>query len=201
MNGKQDSLSDLVTSAQQRVKELRKSESGDLAALLAAAEAAADAIERRVGEGSTDLEREALIAVKRFTYNAAADCWPGWSEPAAAPDPQILAAGLKLAQRSHGLVVKLGLGPIQEGTGTWLVGAFELALSRYEEAREAFAHARESYIAAKAPGLVLLTEGYLAIVHGDVEAVCARIAVGGFEDGPEWIEQLRTAAKVFGRRG
>jgi hypothetical protein len=201
MDGKQDSLSDLVTSAQQRVKELRKSESGDLAALLAAAEAAADAIERRVGEGSTDLEREALIAVKRFTYNAAADCWPGWSETAAAPDPQILAAGLKLAQRSHGLVVKLGLGPIQEGTGTWLVGAFELALSRYEAAREAFAHARESYIAAKAPGLVLLTEGYLAIVHGDVEAVCARIAVGGFEDGPEWIEQLRTAAKVFGRRG
>jgi hypothetical protein len=201
MDGKQDSLSDLVTSAQQRVKELRKSESGDLAALLAAAEAAADAIERRVGEGSTDLEREALIAVKRFTYNAAADCWPGWSVPAAAQDPQILAAGLKLAQRSHGLVVKLGLGPIQEGTGTWLVGAFELALSRYEEAREAFAHARESYIAAKAPGLALLTEGYLAIVHGDVEAVCARIAAGGFEDGPEWIEQLRTAAKVFGRRG
>jgi hypothetical protein len=192
-----DSLSDLVTSSQQRVKELRRS--GDLAALLAAAEAAADAIERRVGEGSTDLEREALIAVKRFTYNAAADCWPGWSVPTAAPDPQILAAGLNMARRSHGLVVKLGLGPIQEGTGTWLVGAFELALGRYAEGRKAFAQARESYIAAKAPGLALLTEGYLAIVNGDVEVVCARIAVGGFEDGPEWIEQLRTAAKVFGR--
>ncbi len=194
-----DSLSDLVMSSQQRVKELRKS--GNLAALLAGAAAAADAIERRVGEGSTDLEREALIAVKRFTYNAAADCWPGWSVPAAAPDPRLLAAGLNMARRSRGLVMKFGLGPIQEGTGTWLVGAFELALGRSAEAREAFAQARESYIAAKAPGLVLLTEGYLAIVHGDVEAVCARIAVGGFEDGPEWIEQLRTAATVFGPRG
>ncbi|HEY2398912.1 MAG TPA: hypothetical protein VGI23_01090, partial [Steroidobacteraceae bacterium] len=74
-----DSLSDLVMSSQQRVKELRVS--ADLAALLAGAEAAADAIERRVGEGSSDLDREALIAVKRFTYNAAADCWPGWSVP------------------------------------------------------------------------------------------------------------------------
>ena len=106
-----------------------------------------------------------------------------------------------MARRSHGLVVKLGLGPIQEGTGTWLVGAFELALGRYAEARESFARARESYLAAKAPGLVLLTEGYLAIVDGDVEAVCARINIGGFEDGPDWIEQLRTAAQVFGRRG
>jgi hypothetical protein len=147
------------------------------------------------------LEREALIAVKRFTYNAAADCWPGWSVPTTAPDPRILAMGLNVARRSRGLVMRLGLGPIQEGTGTWLVGAFELALGRYAPARETFAHARESYIAAKAPGLALLTEGYLALVHGDVEAVCARIAVGGFEDGPEWIEQLRTAAQVFGRRG
>jgi hypothetical protein len=190
-----DRLSDLVMSSQQRVKELRAS--GDLAALLAAAEAAADAIERRVGEGSSDLDREALIAVKRFTYNAAADCWPGWSVPAAAPDPRLLAAGLNMARRSRGLVVKLGLGPIQEGTGTWLVGAFELALGRYAAAREAFASARESYLAAKAPGLVLLTEGYSAIVDGDVEPVCARINIGGFEDGPDWIEQLRTAAQVF----
>jgi hypothetical protein len=194
-----DSLSDLVMSSQQRVKELRLS--GDLTALLAGAEAAADAIEHRVGEGSGDLDREALIAVKRFTYNAAADCWPGWSVPATTPDPQLLAAGLNMARRSRGLVVKLGLGPIQEGTGTWLVGAFELALGRHAEAREAFARARESYLAAKAPGLVLLTEGYLAIVDGGVEAVCASINIGGFEDGPDWIEQLRTAAQVFGRRG
>jgi len=40
----------------------------------------------------------------------------------------------------------------------------------------------------------------MAIVDGDVESVCARIAVGGFEDGSEWIEQLRTAAKVFRRQ-
>lgn len=193
-----DSLTALVISSQERVKELRRS--GDLAALLAAAQSAANAIESRVGDSATDLDRESLIAVKRFTYNAAADCWPGWSVPTMAPDPQILAAGLNMAQRSSRLVRKLGLGPIQEGTGTWLVGAFELALGRYAEARESFTQARESYLAGKAPGLVLLTEGYMAIVDGDVESVCARIAAGGFEDGSEWIEQLRTAAKVFRRQ-
>jgi hypothetical protein len=48
--------------------------------------------------------------------------------------------------------------------------------------------------------LVLLTEGYVAIVDGDVESVCSRIAVGGIEDGAEWIEQLPTAAQVFRRQ-
>ena len=54
---------------------------------------------------------------------------------------------------------------------------------------------------AKAPGLALLTEGYQVIARGgeDLESVCARIVAGGFEDGAEWVEQLRTALKVFGR--
>jgi len=70
--------------------------------------------------------------------------------------------------------------------------------------------ARQHYIAGKAPGLVLLMEGYIAIVRQiaghqvaadgeDLHQISARIAAGGFEDGAEWIEQLRTALKVFAR--
>jgi hypothetical protein len=54
----------------------------------------------------------------------------------------------------------------------------------------------------------MLTEGYIALVcqiagprvpawGEDLEQICARIASGGFEDGAEWIEQLRTARNVF----
>ena len=64
---------------QERVKELRSA--GDPVALLAAAKAAADEIEHRVGERWDDAQRQSLIAVKRMTFNAAADCWPGWSVP------------------------------------------------------------------------------------------------------------------------
>jgi hypothetical protein len=104
----------------------------------------------------------------------------------------------------------LGFGPIRLGTGTWLVGAFDLALGRYAEASRTFAVAREHYLASPAPGLVLLVEGYLAIVRqtakdagpadgADLDQVCARIAAGKFEDGDEWIAQLRTALQVFSR--
>jgi hypothetical protein len=203
------SLPELVAKYATQVNELRRT--GDHAALLAAANTAADEIERRVGENWDNApEREALLRVQRFTFNAAADCWPGWAEPDRPADTQNLLDALALAQRSAKLVAKLGLGELRDGTGTWLVGAFELALGRYTEAARAFDSARERYLAAQAPGLALLTQGYTAILReiagphapggaDDLEQVCAKIVAGGFEDGAGWIEQLRTARKVFAR--
>ena len=73
-----------------------------------------------------------------------------------------------------------------------------------------FASAREHYVAGRAPGLTLLTEGYSAIARelagpealrgaDDLDHVCVKISAGTFEDGAEWIAQLRTAKKVFAR--
>lgn len=203
-----ESLHDLVTRSQERVKALRRA--GDLVALLTAAKAAADEIEHRVGESPDDEARQALLTVRRFTFNAAADCWPGWSVSDKPADTGNLLAALELAQRSARLSKKLGLDSVHEGTGVWLCGAFELALGRYADASNSFALARQQYIEGKAPGLVLLTEGYIAIlqqvaVHQvpaggeDLQKVIAKIEAGGFEDGTEWVEQLRTAEKVFVR--
>jgi hypothetical protein len=199
-------LPDLVSELEKHVNEVRRT--GSPAEILAAANAAADAIGHRVGVCLNDAERAALTAVKRFTFNAAADCWPGWSVAGPTVDASSLFAGLQLAQRSAALVESLNLGSLREGTAIWLSGAFELALQRLTDASSSFARARQCYIAAAAPGLVLLMDGYLAIVQRlaanaseadaeNFEQVCARIGAGGFEDGPAWIEQLRTALKVF----
>jgi hypothetical protein len=201
-----ESLADLVPVLEKHVNEVRRA--GGPAEIIAAANAAADAIGQRVGASLNDAERAALTAVKRFTFNAAADCWPGWSVTGPRSDAGTLAAGLKLARRSAALVELLGLDSIREGTSAWLTGAFELALGRLTDASASFARARQCYVAAEAPGLVMLVEGYLAIVRRlapdtspagveTLEQVCARIEAGGFKDGPFWIEQLRTAAKVF----
>ena len=201
-----ESLRDLVATSLERVKELRRA--GDLAVLLAAANAAADEIEQRVGESLNDAERQALTAVRRFTFNAAADCWPGWSVPDKPPEKRNLPVALALAQRSAQLTKKLGLGSLQEGTGIWLCGAFALALGKHADASSAFGVARQHYIAAKAPGLVLLMEGYIAIVRQitgqevpadgeDLHQITVRMAAGAFEDGADWVEQLRIAQKVF----
>jgi hypothetical protein len=201
-----ESLGTRVASLVARIRELRQA--GDIPALLTAAQAAAAEIEQRVGELRGEPEQQALLAVKRFTYNAAADAWPGWSLADKPPEEQTLLAGLELARRSARLVKSLELGPLQEATGAWLCGAFELALGRYAEASQTFSTAREGYVRAKAPGLVLLTKGYSAIVRqvrdgetgadaGSLEAIAAQITAGGFEDGAEWIAQLRTALQVF----
>ncbi|MES5484823.1 hypothetical protein QMZ05_18865 [Bradyrhizobium sp. INPA03-11B] len=188
-----------------RVKALRGA--GDDAALLAAARDAADEIERHPDAPDSD-RTEALKVAQRLTFNAAADCWPGWSVSDRPIDPDRLLTARELAERSLRLVERLELGPMRVATGIWLVGAFDLALGRYDEASRLFGDARGQYGAANAPGLVLLVDGYAAIVRqignrpasgDDLDQICARIAAGGFKDGDEWIAQLRTALEVFAR--
>jgi hypothetical protein len=204
------SLADVVAKLGEQVKALRKE--GDLAALLAAAREAADEVERRIGDAKGHEEqRDALMGVQRWTYNAAADCWPGWSIPSEPSDPRMLIAARELAQHSLDIVERLDLGRQRQGTGIWLCGAFDLALGRFEDASRAFAVAREHYVAANAPGGALLMEGYLAIVQQITEGgssdrgsaldqICARISAGEFKDGPALVAQLRTALAAFMRR-
>ncbi|MFQ3459206.1 hypothetical protein PMN64_38645 [Bradyrhizobium sp. UFLA01-814] len=203
-----DTLAGLAGQLETQVKALRGA--GDAAALLAAARDAADQIERRRGAQDGD-EREVLMMVQRWTFNAAADCWPGWSVSDKPINQDNMLAARELAERSLALVRSLGLAPLREGTGVWMVGAFDLALGRYDEAISMFHEAREHYVVASAPGLVLLTEGYVAIARQvgkdqaspggeDLDQICTRIAAGGFEDGHEWIAQLRTVLDVFARR-
>jgi hypothetical protein len=202
-----ESLTDIVAKLEQRVKALRKE--GDLAGLLAAARDAADEVERRIGDASQNEEqRDALMAVQRWTYNAAADCWPGWSIPSEPPDPRMLVAARELARHSLDIVERLDVGRQRQGTGIWLCGAFDLALGRYSDASRAFAVAHEHYVAANAPSGALLVEGYLAIVQQITEGgssgegsaldqVCARISAGEFKDGAALVAQLRTALAAF----
>jgi len=201
------SLTDIVAKLGDRVKALRKE--ADLAALLAAARDGADEVERRLGDVKDNEEqREALMAVQRWTYNAAADCWPGWSVPSQPSDPRMLAEARKLAQYSSDIVERLDLGRQRQGNGIWLIGAFDLALARYEDASHHFAVARAHYLAADAPLSVLLAEGYLAIVQqmdkggvsgqsAALDQVCDRISAGDFKEGAAMIAQLRTPLPAF----
>ena len=200
------SLLSRVTELEEQVDEIRRG--GDATAIVAAAHAAVDEIEHRIGTRWNETQREALIAVKRLTFNAASDCWPGWTVSQNRPHERTLTAALELAQRFRGLVEKMSLGRLQEGTATWLVGAFELALGRYADASSTFAAAREHYLSAGAPCFALWAEGYMAIVQrgsgkagpqgpDEFEQVCQKILAGDFKDAPAWIEQLRTAVKVF----
>ncbi|KAH8891271.1 hypothetical protein GQ53DRAFT_746769 [Thozetella sp. PMI_491] len=196
---------------QAKVREGRRA--GDPAANLVLAITAADAIEQRIADqaGWTEDERSALMAVKGLAYTAAADVWPGWEVNGPTFDTRVLQDGQNLAQRSADWTKKLEQGPVKEATGIWLVGAFDLALGKLDDAIDKFAAATDMYRAGSAPGLVLLTEGYSVIVKGlraqksheaiseDLEKTVADINASGVKDGQQWIEQLRTALLAFSK--
>lgn len=192
-----------------QVKDARRR--GDPAATLAIATTAADSIEAEIGEHTeyTAPQRNALTTLQRFTYNAAADAWPGWQLNEPSLDESTVTKAKHLAERSAALVARLQLGDISEATGIWLVGAFDLALGNFDDAITHFSVASQQYRAGSAPGLELLTRGYTVIANGlqaqkskteiaeDLDSIITRISDGGFTDGAEWAEQLRTALTVF----
>lgn len=202
-------LAQLAAEQEKLVNDARKR--GRISEIILAAGNAADAVEHRVPDSQLEIsgeEREALIAVKRFLYNAAADCWPGWSVDSPKGSDAELEAALLLARRSTNLVVRLGLGPMQEGTGKWLVGTFELALGRRENALDLFAQAEALYEGAGKPGLMLLARGYTAITReacgrapaeglGSLAEVLAALASSSLERAKFFSEQLVTARRVF----
>lgn len=192
-----------------RVKDARQAKHP--AATIDLAVAAADAIERHISTHPSpeDEKKAAMIAVKRFTFNAAADAWPGWEVDGPRLDNAILVRAREAAVRSTDLVIKLQLGQIQQGTGVWLIGALDLALGKLDEALIKFCESSALFSSASAPGLALLTDGYTVIAAGlsqkhnfetimaRLEEINSRISAGSFEDGPQWIEQLHTALVVF----
>jgi hypothetical protein len=203
-------LAELVALHADRIRSLR---GGDPRLIVAGAEAAADAIEARVGQSSSALtaaEREALMAAQRVCFNAAADRWPGWEEASQWPAPTRaeLHRGLALARRSSALVHRLDLGPLREGTSHWMIGAYHLALGETDDALAAFSLAVSRYQSAPAPGPAWLTQGYIAITYeaagrarpdgvASFEEAQAAIAAGGFEDAGAWDKQLDVARRAF----
>ena len=206
--GQPESLAQLIAAREEAVNQARKG--GRRSQIIATAEQAADAIQSRLSEPRTAAaggEREALIAVKRFLFNAAADCWPGWGADAEKGSDAELERALALARRSADLVDRLGLGPMEQGTAQWLIGAFELALRRPDAALDNFSRAQVHYETAAAPGLALLARGYSAIAHevagrapqgaGSLAETLEALASGDVEDHNDLREQLVTAHRIF----
>ena len=128
-----ETLSELVARHARELKILRGA-AIDPHAILASANLAADEIECRIDAAApvlSETERAALLALQVMTFNAAADCWPGWEvTPAKEVRSRVdLLGGLDLARRSPVLVHRLNLGALREGTAHWMVGAYEPLLS------------------------------------------------------------------------
>jgi len=164
-----------------------------------------------LGQASLQLDPEVAASLKRraraMSFNAAANCWPGWGDQGVTIEDGHVAAGLALAGMCRSLGQDLDLGPKEQGTANWLVGALELALGRIAAARAAFDDAQGSYAALgeEAPQ-TLMVQAYdaLAATYGGedngqaLNQALERLRALGTKDGDFFADQVEKARQELG---
>jgi hypothetical protein len=89
---------------------------------------------------------------------------PGGGDPGIIIEEAHIRAGIKIASESRDLVQELALGPREQGTAHWLVGALELAVGLFSAARVAFEQAEQVFLTAEGTSsYTLMTRGYVAL--------------------------------------
>jgi hypothetical protein len=148
-------------------------------------------------------------SAKAMAYNLGANTWPGWDEKDRAPSAADLAAGRDAAKLNLRLGVELKRGPEPMGNAHWLVGAHELAASEFVAAAEAFDRSAVEFERAEKADFSGMAKGYAALARhlgGEKPASEYQAAIKVLEDlktedAKFFVEQIRTAEKVFRQAG
>jgi hypothetical protein len=168
---------------------------------------------RKAALESDDGKTRALKKLgKVIAFNTAANCWPGWGDAGIVVEEAQIKAGIKLANESRDLVMELALGPHEQGTAHWLVGALALAVGRFVAARVAFEQAEQVFLTDDATSCcALMARGYVALAqkldpHSRVEGadrlseILERLRAQGSKDATFFADQLVTANRVLAEK-
>jgi hypothetical protein len=191
------------------VKKLYR-EYGDVTGMIAAGNLGLDYCRRKSAAESKEAKKRELKQLGRIiAFNTAANCWPGWGDPGIIIEAAHLRDGIKLATESQYLVQELALGPRQQGTAHWLIGALELAAGRFGVARVAFEKAEQAFLNAEAMSIeALMARGYIALARkADPQSraegmkmfseTLERLRTDGSKDAVFFADQLATADRLL----
>ncbi|HEX3422257.1 MAG TPA: hypothetical protein VHS33_02485 [Sphingomicrobium sp.] len=169
-----------------------------------------------LGQASLQTDAQTETALRRrahaMSFNAAANCWPGWGDEGVTIGRAHVIAGLSLAGTCLSLSRDLELGPKAQGKAYWLVGALELALGHLGAARAAFQDAERSNVLADGEGAgALMAKAYdaLAAKHEQansdeagsaLQRGLARLRSHGSEDAQFFADQIERAERIFDAR-
>jgi hypothetical protein len=182
----------------------------DLAAVVTLAQAGLARM-RAEAQRAGDRDAQACLAAKQaqrvLSYNLASFCWPGWNEPGITVNPREHRAGHDAAMQHLALARELKLGDIQMARANWIAGALHLSSGERAEARARFAESAQWATKADNPSERLLARGFelLCDEHhpptdpADSELNEVKRHLASLPDGPDFVTQLETAARVFGR--
>ena len=149
--------------------------------------------------GSQSSDDKVLGWTKAIAYDLASFTWPGWDEPGIVIEPDHLKTGMEAARANLDLAVRLQRSADKVGMAHWMIGAHHLAAGDLDAACASFLDAeRLAEQASDAPGAAL-ARGYAALASRDAPGFArATRELAAMEDGEGYVEQLETAARVFG---
>jgi hypothetical protein len=159
------------------------------------------------GRGGAEIRYDLRSLAKSLAYNLAAFTWPGWDEPGIEIGPAAVAIGLDSAKLNLRLALELEKGDVPLARGHWMLGAQWLANRNCEKATEHFLEAARYASLADHPAEVELAHGFIAltrrIVSPDETAPLTDFAVfrsrlENLPEGPDYLQQILVAARVFG---
>jgi hypothetical protein len=182
----------------------------DVPSMIAAGNLGLDYCLRKSTADSVQDKRSELRKLgKTIAFNTAANCWPLWGDPGVIIEEAHMMAGLELATQSRALVQGLGLGPREQATAHWLVGALEMAIGQLDAALVAFKQAEEIFLTSDAMSAhALMAHGYSALVRkADLRSraegvdlfreTLDRLRTDGSKDALFFAEQLITADRLL----
>jgi hypothetical protein len=148
---------------------------------------------------------------KAITYNAGANCWPGWGDEGVEITPQHVEAGMTLAEANRDLTRELQLGPGPIANATWLIGALKLAAGEPVAALAEFQEARRLADVAGKADLALMAAGYGGLARKtapetasqgaeELDLALARLRESGSQEAKFFADQIVTAEKIFSVR-
>lgn len=163
------------------------------------------------GDREIGARYEFLSAVKAIAYNIGSYTWPGWAERGITPTTTDLTIGLDAALLNLRLAQELDKGLLPLARAHWLVGAQYISANDLPAARRHFQEAAVFAGRAENAGEQHLGQAFAGLVGaaladgGDKGRAESRQALrlaldalAGIPDGEGFIEQVRTAAEVFG---
>jgi len=143
---------------------------------------------------------------KAICYNLASFCWPGWDEEGIILGQNEIQIGFDAAKTNMRLASELGEKGLSLSYDYWMLGAMQLAVQDYQNAKTSFLKAKQAAHDDSDLLNELLAEGYIAatmVIEGSPDGekrlgeLINRLTEDGSEDALYYVEQINTVLGIF----
>jgi hypothetical protein len=151
--------------------------------------------------------KEICLKVRALAFNVASYTWPGWDEAGIEPNATDVTLGYDAAKVVVRLVEEMEAESIKFARGFWMLGAHQLAAGKSERAEQSFSVSARYADESSSKSEYLLAQAFRILAKAQLEPPAANLSnemegigavLAGEENGVDFINQVETAARVFG---